>query len=72
MPRKKKKDISINVETKHVDAQIERKDNNLTIDIDTPIIDVEIERKDGKKTKIKITPDLKPFRNTRIKSNSYS
>jgi hypothetical protein len=41
MPRKKK-NISVDIDTKNVDVKIERKDGELDATIDTPILDLSI------------------------------
>ena len=64
MPRKKK-NISVDIDTKNVDIKIERKDGELEATIDTPILDVQI-------VKVKADENLiKPFRNLRYKKNTY-
>jgi len=73
MAKKKKKDVSVDIDTKNVDVQIERKDGELTATIDTPIIDVQIEKKEGK-VKVKVKADeklVKPFRNARSRTTEY-
>jgi hypothetical protein len=72
MPRKKK-NISVDIDTKNVDIKIERKDGELEASIDTPILDVEIEKKNDKlKVKVKADENLvKAFRNLRTKRSSY-
>lgn len=73
MAKKRKKDVSVDIDTKNVDVQIERKDGELTASIDTPIIDVQIEKKEGK-VKVKVKADeslVKPFRNFRTKTSTY-
>jgi hypothetical protein len=72
MPRKKK-NISVDIDTKNVDVKIERKDGELEASIDTPILDVEIEKKNDK-LKVKVKADeniVKTFRNLRTKRSSY-
>jgi len=73
MAKKKKKDVSVDIDTKNVDVKIERKDGELEAIIDTPILDVEIEKKNDK-LKVKVKADeniVKTFRNLRTKRSSY-
>lgn len=70
---RKKKDISVDIDTKNVDLHIERKDGDLEATLDTPIIDVYVEKKDDK-VKVKVKADdkiTKVFRNLRQKKSSY-
>lgn len=70
---RKKKDISVYIDTKNVDLNIERKDGELEATLDTPIIDVYVEKKDDKvKVKVKADENLtKVFRNFRQKKSNY-
>ena len=73
MAKKRKKNVSVDIDTKNVDIKIERTEGELTASIDTPVLDVEIEKKDGK-TKVKVKADenlVKTFRNLRTKRSSY-
>lgn len=69
MAKKRKKDVSVDIDTKNVDIKIERKDGELEASIDTPILDVKVEKKDDKlKVKVKADENLvKTFRNLRTK-----
>lgn len=73
MAKKRKKDVSVDIDTKNVDIKIERKDGELEASIDTPILDVQVEKKDDKlKVKVKADENLtKVFRNFRQKKSSY-
>jgi hypothetical protein len=42
MPRKKKKDLDIKIDTKNIDIHITRKDGKFEATLDTPLIDAEL------------------------------
>ena len=57
-PRRKKKDLDIDLTLNNADVSIERNESGTTIDVDSNVVDVHYEKKDGK-VKIDIEIDDK-------------